>query len=88
MKRPCIKAILSSLLIILFFVMAVTGTLLYFGKTGMIWGISRRVLRETHFCLAITLCVLIVIHVVLNFRLYSAELRKLLKRGDTTDDDK
>ena len=77
MKKLSFKAILSSLLILAFLFMASTGALLYFGKTGMVLGISRYLLREAHFWVAVSICVLIVVHFCLNLRVYLAELRAL-----------
>ena len=88
MKKPHIRAILSTLLIIIFLILATTGTVLYFGKTGMILGFSRQFLRNVHFCAAIIISALVLAHFILNFRLYTAEFRKLVKRGDIMDDDK
>ena len=82
MKKPALKVILSTLMIIILLFMAVTGALLYFGKTGMVWGVSRGVLRGVHFYAAISMCVLAVVHFILNFRLYLAGLRAWRKRGD------
>ena len=78
------KAILSSLLILVYLLLAFTGALLYFGKTGVVLGIPRYILRETHFWVAIAMCVLIPVHLFLNLRVYLAELRALRggKRGE------
>jgi len=84
MKRQHFKAILSTLLILIFLFMVITGALLYFGKTGVIWGVSRFVLREAHFWVAVSLCVFIPVHLIFNLRLYKSELRSL--RGGQKDD--
>ena len=76
MKKTSLKTAISTLLILFILSLALTGALLYFGKTGMIWGISRNVLREIHFWVAVVLCVLIVMHLILNRRLYLAGLRR------------
>ena len=81
MKKPALKSILSTLLILMVLFLAITGALLYFGKTGMVWGISRYILREVHFYVAISMCVLAAIHLVLNCRLYLAGLKTIRKRG-------
>jgi len=77
MKTQPLKAILSTLLILVFLFMLVTGALLYFGKTGVVWGISRYALREAHFWVAVSMCMLIPAHLLLNLRLYKSELRTL-----------
>ena len=80
-KQPLIKAILSTLLILIFLFMVFTGALLYFGKTGVVLGISRYVLREAHFWVAVSMCVLIPVHLIVNMRLYRSELRALFGGG-------
>jgi len=77
MKKLPVKAILSTLLIIIFICLAFSGSLLYFGKTGVILGISRYVLREVHFWVAASMCLIVPVHLFFNLRLYKAELRSL-----------
>jgi len=81
-KKLSVKAVVSTLLIVLFLFLAFSGALLYFGKTGMVWGVSRAVLREVHFYVACALCILVPVHLVLNFKLYLQELRSVGKRKD------
>jgi thiosulfate reductase cytochrome b subunit len=86
MKKLSVKAILSSLLILVFLTLAFTGALLYFGRTGMVLGFSRHLLREVHFWVAVSMCVLIPVHLLLNLRIYWTELQALLRkkrRGDS-----
>ena len=80
MKKVHVKAIISILLILIFLFLAITGVLMYVVKTGMVLGIPRAALRETHFWMAISICLLTLIHIVLNFRIFIGELRSLLKR--------
>jgi len=77
MNKPPIKAILSTLLILGFLFLALTGALLYFGKTGVVLGISRHDLRVIHFWTAAIICVLAAVHLCLNCRVYLSELRSL-----------
>jgi len=77
MKKLSVKAVLSTLLILVFLCLAFTGALLYFGRTGMVLGFSRHMLRETHFWVAASMCVLIPVHLILNLRIYRAEVRAL-----------
>ena len=74
MKKQ-LKAILSTLLILCLLYLAFTGALMFFGKTGMVFGIPRHTLRGSHFWVAFAICVLALTHLVLNFRVYLAELR-------------
>ena len=77
MKRMVIKAVLTTLLILVFLCLVFTGALLYFGKTGVVLGISRYALREIHFIAAVSICVLIPAHLFFNFQLYRAEMKAL-----------
>ena len=85
MKKIRLKAILSSLLILLILFLASSGALLYFNKTGMVIGMARSSLRDAHTIAAGSMCILIAVHLVLNRRLYSKELKALAKRADTRD---
>jgi len=85
MKKQSIKAILSTLLILIFLVLVFTGTLLYFGRTGVVLGFSRYILREAHFWIAASMCVLIPVHLILNLRIYKAELRTMRRRGKESE---
>ena len=55
--------------------LAATGALLYFGKTGVVLGISRNALRGSHFWVAFSTVILAAAHLVMNFRVYLTELR-------------
>ncbi|MCL2747248.1 MAG: DUF4405 domain-containing protein [Oscillospiraceae bacterium] len=74
------KAVLSILLLLGFLFMALTGALLYFGKTGMLWGIPRGAWRQAHAVAALALCALVVAHLVLNRRILWRELCALFGR--------
>ena len=81
MKRPVFKAILSTLLFLLFAYLAFSGALLYFGKTGLMLGVSRNTWRETHARAAFSMGVIVLLHMVLNIRLYHGEWKTLFRRG-------
>jgi len=85
MKLLAIKGILSSILLFLFLYLAFSGALLYFGKTGVILGITRYALREAHFWAALSMCALIPVHLLLNRRLYLSELRSLRRGKESVD---
>ncbi|MDR0489822.1 MAG: DUF4405 domain-containing protein [Oscillospiraceae bacterium] len=79
-----IKAVLSCLLLLTFVLLACSGALLYFGKTGIVLGMPRYILREAHFWVAGLICVLIILHLLINRRIYLKELKALVKgrKGD------
>ena len=80
MIRKRLKAVISSLLLLAFLYLAATGAMLYFGKTGLILGIPRRTLLDTHAWVALFMAVLVVVHLILNLQLYVAGLKSLAKR--------
>jgi len=79
MRRSVLKAILSTLLILTLLILVFSGTLLYFGKTGVVLGVPRYMLRGIHFCAAVLMCVCAAIHLILNRKAYKAELRACAK---------
>jgi len=82
------KAILSSLLLLIFLFLAVSGAALYFNKTGIALGIARASLRQAHFIAAASLCLLIIVHIIINFKQYLAELRALGRSRNSGDAEK
>ena len=78
MKR---KAILSSLLILIFLLLFTSGVMLHIGRTGLILGFSRSFLTHFHAWLSLLLLLLIGCHVVLNWRIFRMELKKLFSRS-------
>ena len=80
-KQLSVKAVLSSLLILIFLFLAVSGAMMLFGKTGMVLGIPRGALRSAHAFLAFSMCVIIPVHLFLNRKIYLGELKALFKRG-------
>lgn len=87
MKHMGLKAILSSLLVAIFLLICASGVLLYFGKTGLILGFSRAFLLHFHAHLALLMLLLVSCHVVLNWRLFKRELKKLFKPGAESVED-
>jgi hypothetical protein len=77
MKLQSVKAILSSLLLLTFIFLAVSGAMLYFGKAGMIFGIARHMIRNAHAWTAFAMCALLLAHIGLNRRVFLSELRAL-----------
>jgi len=82
MKKLSIKAIVSSLLLLILLFLAISGAMLYFGKTGLVLGFPRNALRNAHTYAAAFMCVLALIHLILNRRLYFSGLKSLFGRGN------
>ena len=80
MKKPPFKAIISILLVLVFLFLAISGALLFFGKTGVVMGIARSALRKTHTWAAVLMCVLAIVHLILNRRIFFGELKSLVRR--------
>ena len=86
MNKLVFKAVISSILVLAVLFLAVSGALLFFGKAGMVWGIARSVLRSIHFWVAVSMCLLTVVHFALNRKQYQAGLRRLVGRGNRNDE--
>ena len=80
MKRLSVKAIVSSLMLLIFVFMGISGAMLNFGKTGVVMGFSRNALRSAHAWAAVIMCVLVLVHLFLNRRLYLSGLKSLFGR--------
>lgn len=81
MKRIRLKAILSSFLLLMFLLLFASGVMLHIGKTGLILGFSRAFLTHFHAWLSLLLLLLICCHLVLNWRMFCMELKKLFDRN-------
>ena len=75
MKLTVLRAVISTLLLLAFILLVFSGALLYFAKTGVVWGVPRYVLRSLHICAAAAMCVCAPVHLIINRRQYLAELR-------------
>ena len=80
MNNRSIKAVVSSLLLLVILFLAVSGAALYFGKTGVVLGFARSGIRNAHTCAAVLMCVLVILHLILNRRIYFKELKSLFRR--------
>ena len=76
MNKLTLRAVISSILILVVIFLAFTGSLLFFGKTGVVFGIARGALRNIHFWVAVSMCLLAAIHLFLNRKQYLAGLRR------------
>ena len=79
MKRIQVKALISCVLILLLLIISISGAMLLFGKTGLIWGLSRAFLLHFHARCALLFLVLALCHLVLNFRSLALGLKSLFK---------
>jgi len=77
MKSISVKAVISSLMILVFVFLAASGAMLYFGKTGVVLGFARSGLRSAHTLAAVVMCLLALVHFIMNRRQYIAGLRSL-----------
>ena len=81
MKHLAVKALLTSVLVLAFALMVLSGALLYFGKTGLVWGMPRYIIRSAHAATAVLLCIVVPTHLILNRRTYKAEIRALIRKS-------
>jgi len=79
MERLSFKAVVSSLLLLTILFLAASGAALYFGKTGVVLGFARSDIRCAHTYAAVSMCVLVLAHLILNRRLYFKELKSLFR---------
>ena len=82
-----IRAIVSTLLIIIFLIVSLTGIGLYLSPNGKIaretgwnlFGFSKFKLENLHTVMGFAMVALILIHLGLNYKLYFAEVGSLLR---------
>ena len=87
MRPISVKAVLSVMLTLIFLFLAISGTALYFGKTGLILGIARATVRSAHTLAAVLMCGLVLTHVFLNRRIFTKELKTLGRRNENKKHD-
>jgi hypothetical protein len=81
MKKSHLKAVLSSLMLLTFIFLAVSGAMLFFGKAGVVLGFARSSLLGAHVRAAILMCALVLTHFILNRRLFFSELKSFKNNG-------
>jgi len=86
MNKLSVKAIISTLLIIVFLLLALSGGMLHFATTGLVWGFTRHFLREFHFWIAVAMCALVLAHFLLNIRLFGSEVRSIFRKKGSKDE--
>lgn len=77
LSKNALRAVISTLLMISGALALISGVILWIFKTGLIWFIPRKVMTDLHAISAIVMAVLIVVHVVLNVRMYRQEIAAL-----------
>lgn len=85
-----VKGIISSLIFILFFVVAFSGIGLYFAPSGKearltnwtFFGLSKTTLESLHDFPGILFTILIFAHFLLNFKIYKNEIICLVRTGN------
>lgn len=80
MRLQAVRAVLSSVLLIAFLLLVLSGAMLYFGKTGLILGFSRSAIRDCHLLAALLMTCIAPIHVWFNRHMYKHELGSLAQK--------
>ena len=88
MKTIKLRAVLSLLLLVTFIVSLFTGLGLYFSPSGKtakqtewnFFGFEKRQLENLHTVFGFAMSVLIVIHLIVNYKLFFSEIRALVKK--------
>ena len=76
MNKPLLKAVLSTLLMISFLLLAVTGFAMHFNSTGLVLGLPRYIVRGLHTAGAAVMSAAVVLHFLLNLRTLLAEWKQ------------
>ena len=79
MNRNKLRAVISTVLLICFVLVAATSAILYFNKTGMWLGIQRIVLTDIHYISGLIMLIFILVHLVINWAMYLKELKTIKK---------
>jgi len=73
MRRGKIKAIISTVLLVLMLIVLITGIAMYFVKGGIILGIPRYYVTTIHVWCAFILAVFAIVHFILNAKIFKSE---------------
>ena len=76
-SKNALRAVISTLLMISGAVSLITGIVLWIFTTGLIWFIARKVMMNIHAISSVVMAALVIIHVILNVRMYKQEIAAL-----------
>lgn len=76
MNKPLLKAILSTLLLLSFLLLAVTGFAMHFNSTGLVLGLPRYIVRSLHTVCAVVMSAAVALHFLLNLKTLLAEWKQ------------
>jgi len=71
--------LLSGLMLLVLLLVSVSGAMLFYGRTGVVLGVSRASLLHFHFRCALLFIVLALCHFSLNFKQFAFGLKKFFK---------
>jgi cytochrome b subunit of formate dehydrogenase len=77
-----LRAVLSSLLILCVCLLAASGAVLFFMKTGIIGPFSRKFILDSHALISAVMVVVAIFHLYINRKMYKAEMKALLGKRD------
>ena len=80
MKINRARGSISTILILSGFLSLITGVILYFMKYGMWLCFTRKFLNDTHVISGLIMCLAMIIHLVLNRRIYLMEMQAFLSK--------
>lgn len=80
MDIKSVRGVISTILIAAFIFSYGTGAVLYFSKTGMWLIFSRGFIKNLHVVCTITMGLCVIIHLILNRKLYISEVKSLLMK--------
>lgn len=78
MNRKKLRGLISTILIVTALLSLVTGGILYFLQYGMWLIFTRNFLNNVHVLSGLIMAIAVMIHFIINYRMYLAEINELL----------
>lgn len=78
MSTKKLRGIVSAILVLSALVSLITGTVLYFLKYGMWFGITRYLLSNIHAFSGLLMGIAVVVHFVINRKVFVSEIKALI----------
>ncbi|MEI7885131.1 MAG: hypothetical protein WCI30_07245 [Clostridia bacterium] len=75
-----VRGIVSSILMVSGMLSFITGAILFFTKYGMWLFFTRKLINDTHAISALIMGMALIVHLIINRRIYKVEINELLSR--------
>ena len=80
MNNNKLRGIISTILILSALISCITGAVLYFLQYGMWLIFTRDFLNDVHAVSGLVMALAVIVHLIINYRIYTAEIRALFQR--------